>query len=305
MARVNNGNQKRLDEFMYKSGWSPIPSQRHRAGVVLLYKDAGGGGDCMFHSIASLVNSNAQMMRALAASQVTPDNAPDVLMDMAAQCPNSLTDRMDEPPDQGPVLFSPERLWNSAAGSKEIMAEGLKTAISTMGNHCWGDATTASLLEWGLGMNIVLLAVDSGIQMPLTSRESSLAKAVYGRWVDGILKENPANATTEVSLIVKALADRGQTWQKAVQIARQHGSTVKNQWFRGRRQPVGSTRKLCTNSSDKEVNLSIDGYMDDRPTIVIWNIQNVHWVPVAVGPMGATVMEPGNPVRTHVDNLLK
>jgi hypothetical protein len=38
-------HQKMLEDFMYKPGWQPITNHKHGADVMLMSKEAGGGGD--------------------------------------------------------------------------------------------------------------------------------------------------------------------------------------------------------------------------------------------------------------------
>lgn len=102
--------------------------------------------------------------------------------------------------------------------------------------------------------------------------------------------------------IIEFLARNDCTMLKAQKVARNllgGGS----QWLCARRQPVGSTRELCTNMDSGD--LRARGYSDARPTILIWNRGNVHWVPVAVGPAATTVIMPESPLRPSVDKLLK
>lgn len=289
---------------MYKPGWQPITNHKHGADVMLMSREAGGGGDCMFHSIAACLDDGRdfQAVRDLAASLVTEENAPDILMDMAAQCPKTLEDRMDETPSSSAGSFRPEMAWNMAHGSRAAMSEMLRRAIVTRGNFLWGDATIAALLEEGLHVNILLLAVDAGVDLPLTGKEVLMAHTVYARWVDGVLNQFPQLMDATNEDIIEFLARNDCTMLKAQKVARNllgGGS----QWLCARRQPVGSTRELCTNMDSGD--LRARGYSDARPTILIWNRGNVHWVPVAVGPAATTVIMPESPLRPSVDKLLK
>lgn len=303
IKKAHSSGQRILEDFMYKPGWQPITNHKHGADVMLMSREAGGGGDCMFHSIAAVLGdgSTFQTIRDLAASLVTEGNAADILMDMAAQCPKTLLDKMDitEAPNAG--TFSPEVAWNQANGSAAVMAQTLAAALRVPGNYLWGDATIAALLEDGLHMNILLLAVDTGVEMPLSSKEILMTHTIYSRWVDRVLVDYPEllDATNEV--IISFLAVNGCTMQRAQRVARNMfgGGT---QWLAARRQPVGSTRELCTNMNSGD--LKSRGYSAERPTIIIWNRGNVHWVPVAVGPAASTVIYADSPLRPSIDSLL-
>lgn len=54
------------------SGWQPI-TQQHDGDILLQCREAGGGGDCMYHSIAAcLADSRTfKQLRLIAASAVT------------------------------------------------------------------------------------------------------------------------------------------------------------------------------------------------------------------------------------------
>lgn len=300
--------QRVLEDFMYRPGWQPITNHKHGADIMLMYREAGGGGDCMFHSIAAALDNGCDFraIRDMAAGLVTEENAPDILMDMAAQCPKTVGDPMDVAggPQGGPMggTFKPELAWNEARGSRAAMAQSLKAAIATRGNFLWGDATVAALLEDGLGMNILLLAVDSGVELPLTGRETLMAHTIYARWVDSVLAQHPELMEATNEAIIEFLARCGCTMQRAQRTARDMlGGGA--QWLCARRQPVGTTRELCTNMDSGD--LRRKGYSADRPTILIWNRGNIHWVPVAVGPTAATVIAADSPLRPMVDSLLK
>lgn len=294
--------QRVLEDFMSQPGWQPIVNHKHSADVMLASREAGGGGDCMFHSIAAVINDgrNYGAMRDLAASLVTEANAPDILMDMAAQCPKTLQDKMDITA-LSPGGFKPEIAWNNANGSAESMAQSLRAAIATRGNHLWGDATIAALLEGGLGVNILLLAVDTGVELPLTGKELLMAHTIYSRWVDCVLARYPEMMQSTNEEIIEFLARNGCTMIKAHRAARTMMGGG-SRWLCARRQPVGSTREMCVNIESGD--LRSKGYSADRPTVIIWNRGNVHWVPVAVGPMATTVIEPRSPLRAAVDKLL-
>lgn len=306
--RVRPKVQRVLKDFMYKPGWQPITNHKHGADVMLMSREAGGGGDCMFHSIAATLadGSTFQTIRDLAASLITVDNVADILMDMAAQCPKTLMDKMDIPSGviAGPMgaTFKPEIAWNDANGSTAAMVQTLAAAIRVPGNFLWGDATIAALLEDGLNMNILLLAVDTGVEMPLSSKEILMTHTIYSRWVDRVLADYPELLDATNEAIISFLAINGCTMQKAQRVARNMfgGGT---QWLCARRQPVGSTRELCTNMDAGD--LRGRGYSATRPTIIIWNRGNVHWVPVAVGPAATTVIYADSPLRASVDTLLK
>lgn len=299
--------QKTLEHYMHKPGWTPLQDVQHKAGIMLSYREAGGGGDCMFHSLSAVLGGEGNFMtiRAQAASAVTPENAPDILMDMTAQIPATLDALMDVVPGTNGGQFSPEILWNACKGSREAMAEGLRRALLTPGNHAWGDATIAALVELAMNVNIILLAVDTGVKMPPTPRELLFARTIFGKWVENMFAMKPelAAPTSTKEAVLKSMMAIGLTWEKALALSRMETGYGRGRWLRGRRQPLGSIREICQNPASG--NLSAKNYRDDRPTVIIWNRSNAHWVPIAVGPSAETVIPPGTPLRQYVDELMK
>jgi hypothetical protein len=292
---------------MMKPGWVPILGYQHSLGAALSYAESGGGGDCMFHAINAALGgvSSVQSLREIAGSAVTVENAPDALMDMSAQSPANLAAQMDaRTDDRGLGQFSPSQAWNEAKGNPALMAAALSGAVKKCGNTLWGDATIACLLEDPLGVNIILLADSMDVKSPLTGTETKLARQVYAQWVMLYLQDYPEMAKLEDLDIVGGLARLGLTMERAKTSARQMSG--KHQWIRGRRMPVGSSRALCaiTAAADDAVNQVRRGYRADRPTILLWNRKNVHWVPVAVGPTCETMIAPDSPMRARVDALL-
>ena len=297
-------NQRTLEQFMYKPGWTPLHDLQHRAGVMLLFREAGGGGDCMFHSLAATLGTDYMTVRAQAASAVTPENAPDVLMDMTAQVPATLETPMDVPQQGNAGQFSPETLWNDSKGSRELMSEGLKKAIATPGNYLWGDATTAALVEKAANVNIILLAIDAGVKIPPTSKELLFARTIFGRWVENMFTIRPELGSSSKEAVLSAMNAVGLTWERALSLSRMEtGGYGPGKWLRGRSQPLGSVREICENPESG--NLSAKNYSSDRPTVIIWNRSNVHWVPIAVGPSAETRMNPDTPLRKYIDGLMK
>lgn len=305
-ARHRRKRQLCISDFMYKSGWTPISNYKHGGNIMLSSREAGGGGDCMFHSLAAVMadGRNFQDMRNLASGLVTPQNAPDILRDMSAQCPKTVADKMDELNEYGYQQFAPDRAWNLCKGDANSMSLLLKTAIITPGNLLWGDATLAALLEDGLGVNIVLLAVDAGINVPCTRRETIMARDIYARWVDALLRYNPELMNVEDTQIVNLLIPYGCTIKAAKDVARKLLG-INNGFLKGRRQPLGTVRMMCSEMQNQSVNISLLGYRDDRPTVIIWNRGNTHWIPVAVGPNYETVIQPDSPLRQYVDSLIR
>jgi hypothetical protein len=314
--------QKTLGQYMCGPGWTPIESLRHGAGLTLSFRDAGGGGDCLFRAVAAALDEGGvgptdfADVRKAAAAAVSTANAADVLMDMAAQFPRTAAAPMDVPAMPcAAASFSPERAWNDARGDTAAMATALRQAMLTRGNFLWGDATAAALAEMSLDINIVLLAAD---KIPREStaperRQTALAEMIFGRWVDIMVATHRGIADDERA-VVSALANLDLTWDKALRLARAargappaRGSDDddggKRGWLKGRRQPVGTVRRLCSEAAGG-ANISLEGYSGDRPTVVIWNIANVHWVPVGVGARSRTVICKDSPLRPHVDRLL-
>jgi hypothetical protein len=243
-------------------------------------------------------------MRNAAASSVTPENAPDVLMDMAAQCPKSLEAPMDIPNADNPSAFGPERAWNASGGSRDAMAASVREALSTPGNFCWGDATAAALVEMAANVNVILLAVDAGVKMPPTPRELAFARVVFGRWVEATLENGGAGDGSSAESVIATMEAAGLTWPRALALSRADAGFGPGRWLRGRRQPVGTVRELCSSPAEFG-NISMRGYSRSRPTVVIWNRSNAHWMPVGVGPASETLVAPESALRLYVDELMK
>ena len=284
--------------------WSPIPGAKHGADDLrLVYRESGGGGDCMFHSIAAALGGGRNYMseRAAAASAVTAENVVQLYEDMAAQCPATAATPMDIPRSQSSYQFSPERAWNQAAGSAPMMRALLTKAITTPGSHLWGDATLAALVEIAEGVNIILLAVDTGVSIPPTAQELVIARTVFGNWVHALFEKQPTLITAPREAILDILTKNDLTWSRALALVRKAGGTG---WLRGRRLPVGSVRALCNSAHTDTLNIGTLAYSAERPTILLWNISNMHWVPVGVGDGAETIISPQSPLRQQVDKLL-
>lgn len=298
--------------------WDRIDPARVPGHALELWRrEAGGGGDCMYHSVAACLSSagvdGATMpaMREAAASAVTPANAPDALVDMAAQLPASLSAPMSQSLDRLPG-FSPEAAWNAAAGDPVRMAELLAAALR---GHAWGDATAAALLESALGINIMLLALREETTDSWAERVRSAARVIYGRWVDELLAVTPdADARTDDELIAM-LADQGMTWHAAMREAAMSPAlpplaTSRRPVLQGCRQPIGAVHELLSApASAPTPHVSRHGYRADRPTALLLNLGNGHWQPVAVSDaVGAsppiTLIGPTSPLRAAVDALL-
>jgi hypothetical protein len=238
----------------------------------------------------------------MAAAAVRGDNVADVLMDMAGQMPPNSSAMMSVPPDAGD--FSPERLWNACLGNEEEMVLRLRKSVSRCGNHMWGDATVASLLEGALDLNIVMLAM----RFPSTAGMVERARSVYASWVDGMMEADPAIADMSDAEIMALMAGRGLTFARAkmrsrAELEREGGSLSAN------RQPVGTVRRLCSGSVPGGFNFSLDGYVPSRNTIVMLNLGNYHWVPLTVedgtaGGRGRHILAPGDPARVVIDRML-
>jgi hypothetical protein len=210
---------------------------------------------------------------------------------------------MDVPHGSNAGTFSPEILWNESEGSADRMSEGLKKAISTPGNFMWGDATTAALVELAANVNIILLAADAGVKVPPTPRELLFARTIFGRWVENMLAARPDLGKSSKEDVLSAMLAIGLTWERALSLSRAETGYGPGKWLRGRRQPLGSIREICVNPNSG--NLSFRNYSASKPTVIIWNRSNVHWVPVAVGPSAETAIRPDSPLRRYVDELMK
>ena len=282
---------------------------RHVANdIAFSYHDAGGGGDCLFHSVACALGNgrDANMMRASAAGAVNASNVRDVLMDMAAQCPQTDDGLMDIISQNRNVgQFSPEAVWNMGAGasSKDVMVDALRRSLTVPGNHMWGDATAAALLEISENVNIILMAKDTGVSVPPTTRETDTARTIFGVWVEHSLRNNITLRGADNLTVLDWMRSRNLTWNRAMQVSRKmYDDKDGHSWLRGRRQPIGTVRTMYTNPTSG--NISTSGYSRSRPTILIWNISNVHWVPIGVGPNFSTIIHPDSPFRSRIDSLL-
>lgn len=285
--------------------WNPINKLKCADGTMLMYRESGGGGNCMFHSIAASMSDGSDYMtiRHAAASSVTALNAPDVLMDMAAQCPKTLDVKMDVPRMQSKNTFSPETVWNNANGSQEEMALELKKAICTPGNYMWGDATVASLVESALNVNVMLLAAYTGSDISPTEKEHALTRAVFAGWVVNVIATYPELNKSSAKDVLAFMTSLGLGWNKALSVVCSKSKGTRTETgLRGYRQPIGTIRELVRNPNAG--NISMMGYMNSRPNIIIWNISNVHWVPVGVGSHAITKIDPNSPLRAFVDGLM-
>jgi hypothetical protein len=316
--------QRSIDEFMMPrptatstvvaSGWNCITDLGHgpsgASDVALSWREAGGGGDCMFHSIAACLADGRNFMdiRRAAAGAINAGNAADILMDMAAQRPKTVGDRMDPCPasEFAHQAFKPDQAWNANLGNPAGMAEILRAHVLQPGCAIWGDATLAAVLEGALGVNIILLAVDSGANVPPTPKERMMARTIYSKWIEMLLKQNPGLLEADNGEIVRMLADVGCTIKASQKVARSVLNGHSGGFLKGRRQTIGTVSSLCTEGPRQQgENRSLMGYSATRPTIVIWNRGNVHWVPIAVGPKGQTVIRANDCLRGYVDSLLQ
>lgn len=309
--QTGNNHDEKLDNTGRYASWTPIANVRHVANdITFSYHDAGGGGDCLFHSVACALGNgrDANMMRASAARAVNASNVRDVLMDMAAQYPQTKDDRMDIPPNQHAGQFSPETVWNMgtdapSASSDNVMIDALRRSLTSPGNHMWGDATVASLLEISENVNIILMAKDMGVSIPPTTWEIDTARTIFSVWVEHSLRDNIALRGTNNLTVLDWMRSRNLTWNRAVQVSRKMYDTENgHSWLRGRRQPIGTVRTMYTNPTSG--NISTFGYSRNRPTILLWNVSNVHWMPIGVGPNFSTIIHPNSPFRSKIDSLL-
>lgn len=139
-------------------------------GMNIVTVEAGGGGNCFFHSVAYVLNAIAdkaekehtqESVREMAANAVVPENVDAILMDMAgvyvASSDAEMVPSAPRPPPQ-PNTFDAMQCWNGTRDSAERRLATLRDAIKTSGNFFWGDVTTAALLEPVLGVNIVTFA---------------------------------------------------------------------------------------------------------------------------------------------------
>jgi hypothetical protein len=311
--------------------WSPIRNfnyvQTHPS-TTLSYIESGGGGDCFFCSVAFAIGrpGNFMSIRESAASAVVLNNVPDVLIDMSGQIPQSLNAKMDLPSERSRTgtnsdqQFIPEKTWNDSNGNVREMVVRTKNAIKTPGNHFWGDITTAALVEISENINIIVMSLDTCAPIKITSSEQHQSRdnidypiisqnelddatTLFGRWVTVMLKLYPDMTKMQDVDIVRCMTRLGLTREKAMYFSR-IDSIHRKSWLKGRRQPLGSIRALCHSENNDASNISIDGYSSSKPTIILWNISNVHWVPIGVGPHFQTMIEANSPFREFVDRLL-
>lgn len=137
-------------------------------GIDFVSVEAGGGGDCFFHSVAYSLSQDAsgeqlkqQDIRNIAADAITAENCEDFLMDTAGIYVDSPEGEMTPSAPRPPPLagtFDPIAFWNATRSDRQKRIDGLKAVIRTPGNFYWGDSTTAALLENALGLNILMLA---------------------------------------------------------------------------------------------------------------------------------------------------
>jgi hypothetical protein len=301
--------QRTLDHIIRDNGWQLLLNHRHASDVTLSYKEAGGGGDCFFHSVSAALRPHVLLdvpeLRNLAASAVTPENVADAVCDIAAECPETTRSPMQQlgGRDVPPGSYDPAAAWNACGGDMEALAASLRAAVCTRGNYFWGNATVASLLEEVLDVNILLLAADTGAAEPLSARELHLARSIVAKWEAEFRRSHPEiGAEGDVA---RGMEGAHLTLERAKEIVLRNLRGKNDRWLCARRQPVGSTRLLCSLRGDDPVpQFSKMRYSGDRATIIVWNRGNVHWVPIAVGLNAQTVIEPDSSLRQHVDRLL-
>jgi hypothetical protein len=289
--------------------WFPLQGKYPNCDRLPLFvREAGGGGDCMFHSIAACMSTPESTrafdeMRRLAAEQVTDKNAPDALMDMTACCPKNLSDPIDALKEYSYQQFKPEQVWNVSKGDPAVMAQLLKLGIATAGNHLWGDATIAALLEAALGVNIILLAANfDPIDLPPSPKEIKMGRDVFINWAKFFILKNPDMLHKKADFIAEEMNKQGLNIAAARKAAKKVCMRIEGGYFIGKRQPIGSVRISC--AGGEHGNLNLFGYQMDRPTIIIMNRGNAHWVPVAVGEEKETLILPESKKRFLVDLLL-
>lgn len=303
-----------------------VPGSRRR--LVVYTREAGGGGDCMFHSVAACFgNSRGDMMamRSAAASAVNPANVDDVLVDMGAV-------RIDEPDLTTPVRFASATDQSGLAFDPQAIKEGpdpvarLQASIRTKGNHFWGDATTAALLEDALGVNIVLLAATGQAlqaqkhkhhphpaEQTANAQARATARNIYARWVRELLETRPELIDQPADRIIAALSRQGKTAAGALSIA---SVPTTNPALRAWRMPVGTTRRTCEAPADPSYapyNSNLHGLDPTRPTIVLLNSGNVHWKPAVLAVIDTEnptapdtgEMDPVIPPGTDTADLLR
>lgn len=153
----------------------PVVRDGHRAnGKVLrvLSREAGGAGDCFYHSIALLVNilrKNNQVTAAdvkrEAAARVSEGNVVDLLQDMmCSHCePHETVAPSAELASRG--LFDPAPVWNrlAASGNRSEAAREVRAAIADhTGLYFWNDVDLLGLVEEAYGVHVVAASVNGG-----------------------------------------------------------------------------------------------------------------------------------------------
>lgn len=251
--------------------------------------ESGGGGDCMFHSIARCLGRTMIEMRAAAASMVTRDNVVDVITDMVCQLPKNLTDKMDIMQSIGETHRIVD-IWNSSNGDLDRMVEGMQNLIKAPGS-IWGDATMAALIERALNVNIILLArhivveTNKDTWAPKSAEEILSVQDLYSHWVHDFIVKNPSFKTVNSKLTMMKLAEGGYTIESA---GRMLSSRIYTETpiVTGRRYPIGSFRMLVSSTATAAggaptplpTNYSSMEYDRNRDTIAIINCGNSHWV---------------------------
>ena len=138
-------------------------------GINFISVEAGGGGDCFFHSVAYGLNHSDKMkgvtfldIRKIAADAITENTVNFFLMDMAGiYLANGDEEMKTQSTKTIPTgTFDPMKLWNDTRGNIGERIRMLKTALSTNGNYFWGDANVAALLETVLNVNVVSLSAN-------------------------------------------------------------------------------------------------------------------------------------------------
>jgi hypothetical protein len=166
---------------------------RFQGGISFITRDAGGGGDCFYHSVAYLLNEkpgvshSVKSLRELAAKCINVENIHTVLRDMMGSYLKS--DETASPTQVGHNTdkFNPALVWNLMVCTQDVHSAlaAVREAVSRCGNFYWGDVTTAALLEDALKINIICLSKKKD--------GSIMASRSYIGMINDMFEHNEAN----------------------------------------------------------------------------------------------------------------
>ena len=142
---------------------------------VIEIVEAGGGGDCFFHSVSAALSrsrgaENYMVVRTAAADAVNGDNVDEFLMDLSGTPMDGPNEEMSPTASRSAATpggaFSALSLWNETLNRPAERVSRLKAALVTPGGYFEGENPIAGLLEESYGINIICLNTNTRTNVP-------------------------------------------------------------------------------------------------------------------------------------------